>query len=412
MADRFSEPASFPLVYESREELQRVYDAHLLPGKARFYEAFGMNFTLGRRAGIWFEDAYSGRRLVNCHCNGGVFNLGHRHPEIVAAVRESFDYLDVGNHHLVSGYRSKLAARLSATTRDRLTRVVFSVAGGEATDVAIKLARGATKRGCVISAVGGYHGHTGLSVATGDPTYRDPFGPNLPGFSQVPFDDIRAMDQAVDDRTAAVILEAIPATLGMPIPSPEYFAEVSRICTERGAMLIIDEIQTGLGRTGKMWSHEHDGIVPDAILTGKGLSGGIYPIAATIMTEAMHRVLFEDPFIHFSTFGGAEPGCVAALKVLDIIEGPGFLDRVTQLSDRFARELGNLPFELRRRGLFMGMKFPSDGDAIGAFVKLVEAGVFVFPAGNDRSVLQCLPPLVISDDEATDLIARIRNALS
>ena len=286
------------------------------------------------------------------------------------------------------------------------------MAGGEATDVAIKLARGATKRGHVISAIGGYHGHTGLSLATGDPAYRDPFGPNLPGFSQVPFNDVAAMEGAVNDHTAAVILEAIPATLGMPIPLPGYFAAVRRICSERGAMLIVDEIQTGLGRTGKMWCHEHDGIVPDAILTGKGLSGGIYPIAATIVTDAMHRVLFDDPFVHFSTFGGAEPGCVAALKVLDIVEAPGFLDRVARLSDRFARELEGLPFALRRRGLFMGMKFPNDAEAITAFMKLVEAGVFVFPAGNDRSVLQCLPPLIISDDETTDLIGRVRRALA
>jgi len=282
------------------------------------------------------------------------------------------------------------------------------VSGGEVADLAIKVARGRTGRPKVISARGGYHGHTGLALATGDPTYREPFGPNLPGFVQVPFNDIEEMQRAIDEETAAVILEAIPATLGMPIPEEGYFAAVRELCSDHGALLIVDEIQTGLGRTGKIWCYQHEGITPDAVLTGKGLSGGIYPIAAALMTADMHHVLDEHPFVHFSTFGGAELGCVAALAVLDMIEEPGFLDRVSELSERFARELAGLPFELRRRGLFMGMKFDSDADAIGTFIKLLETGVFTFPAGNDRSVLQFLPPLVISDAEAGELISRIR----
>jgi acetylornithine/succinyldiaminopimelate/putrescine aminotransferase len=408
-----SEPSSsaFRGLYDTRTELQRDYDAHLLPSKARFYDAIGVNLTVGRREGVWFEDAHSGRRFINCHCNGGVFNLGHRNPEVVAAVRQALDSADIGNHHFVSGVRTRLATRLSATTGDRLARVVFAVAGGEAADVALKVARGATKRPGIVSAQGGYHGHTGLALATGDGAYRDLFGPNLPGFTQVPFNDVQAIESTVDDRTAAVILEAIPATLGMVVPEPGYLGAVRRICTERGALLIIDEIQTGLGRTGRMWSYLHEGIVPDAVLTGKALSGGVYPIAAALMTEQMHGILLKNPFLHFSTFGGAELGCVAALAVLDIVERAGFLDRVNALSARFAEQLSGLPFVLRRRGLFMGLKLPSEADALRAFMRLLDAGVFLFPAGNDRAVLQFLPPLIISDEEVDDLVIRMRRAL-
>ncbi|RMD81512.1 MAG: aspartate aminotransferase family protein [Candidatus Dadabacteria bacterium] len=403
--DRMPEPER---VYPSYDDLSAAVERHMIPAKLRFYEGLGMSFVLGRRSGIYFEDAYTGKRLINCHCNGGVFNLGHNHPRVVEALRRRLGQLDVGNHHLASEWRARLAERLAATTGGALPRVVFGVSGGEVADLAIKVARGRTGRCKIVSILGGYHGHTGLALATGDATYREPFGPNLPGFVQVPFNDLEAMEEAVDGDTAAVIVEAIPATLGMPIPEPGYFAGLRRLCSERGAMLIVDEIQTGLGRTGKIWSYQHEGIVPDAVLTGKGLSGGVYPITAALMTDDMHRVLADHPFVHFSTFGGAELGCVAALEVLDIIEEPGFLERVVDLSERFARELDGLAFTLRRRGLFMGMKFASDADAIGAFVRLVEAGVFVFPAGNDRSVLQLLPPLVLTDAEASELIGRIR----
>ena len=410
MSERMTIDAQTPpeLLYASYEELTRDVDGHLLPAKLRFYEGLGVSFVLGRRAGVFFEDAYSGRRFINCHSNGGVFNLGHNHPRVVEALRQHLGTLDVGNHHFAAPGRARLASRLAASTGGRLSRVVFGVSGGEVADLAIKVARGRTGRAGIVSACGGYHGHTGLALATGDPTYREPFGPNLPGFVQVPFNDAEEMERAIDDSTAAVILEAIPATLGMPIPREGYFAEVRRLCDQSGAMLIVDEIQTGLGRTGKIWSYQHDGIVPDAILTGKGLSGGVYPITAAIMTESLHDVLAEHPFVHFSTFGGAELGCVAALTVLDIIETPGFLDRVSALSERFANELDGLSFDLRRRGLFLGMKFPPDADAIGSFIKLLEAGVFVFPAANDRSVLQFLPPLVIADDEAGQLGRRLR----
>ena len=396
--------------FATYEAMTTAFRAHLAPAKLDVYEALGLGLTLGPRAGIWFEDAFSGRRFINCHCNGGVFNLGHRHPAVVGAVSGALQSLDIGNHHLPSPWRAELAERLAATTGDALPRVVFGVSGGETADLAIKVARGRTGRRRVISASGGYHGHTGLALATGDPQFRDPFGENLPHFVQVPFNDPTALERALDDDTAAVILEAIPATLGMPLPAEGYFAAVRRLCSARGALLVIDEIQTGLGRTGTMWGYQHEAIVPDALLTGKGLSGGIYPITATLMTADMHAALDAHPFAHISTFGGAEPGCAAALAVLDFVEAPGFLERVTALSARFAAGFDGLPFELRRRGLFMGFKLASEGAGFEAFRRLLEAGVFAFPAGNDRSVVQFLPPLVLTDEEADELIGRVRTA--
>jgi putrescine aminotransferase len=397
--------------YATSRETAAVFAAHVNPGKVAAFDALGVDLVMGERSGARFRNAFDGRWLYNCHCNGGVFNLGHRHPVVVDAVRGALDALDIGNHHLVSGWRATLAERLAATTDGLLPGVVFGVAGGEAIDLALKVARAHTGRTGIVSAVGGYHGHTGLAMAAGDPEYRDPFGPNLPGFVQVPFDDLDALDVVVGDTTAAVILESIPATLGMPIPSPGYLAGVQRLCRERGVCFVLDEVQTGLGRTGTMWYFQQEGLEPDIVVTGKGLSGGVYPITATLMTAEIHAFFADHPFVHISTFGGAELGCVAALAVLDVVEAPGFLERVVELGERFERGLAGVGDELRRRGMFMGLKLPNEGDAMLAARAVIEAGVFAVFANNDTSVLQLLPPLTISDDDADDIIAIVRSAL-
>jgi acetylornithine/succinyldiaminopimelate/putrescine aminotransferase len=394
--------------YPTSEATTTAFADHVNRGKVATFEALGLDLVMGERSGARFRSAFDGRWLWNCHCNGGVFNLGHRNPAVVAAVREALDHLDIGNHHLVSGWRARLAERLAATTGGRLSGVVFGVGGGEANDLAVKLARAHTGRQDVVSAIGGYHGHTGLSMATGDPEYREPFGPNLPGFRQVPFNDLAALTAAVSDSTAAVILEPIPATLGMPLPEPGYLTGVQDVCRARGALLIVDEVQTGLGRTGSTWCCSQEGIEPDILTTGKGLSGGVYPITATLTTPEIHAFFDEHPFVHISTFGGAELGCVAALTVLDIIESPGFDARVRSVGEHFEEAFRGLPFELRRRGLFMGLRFPNEGDGMTAARDLINAGVFAVFANNDTSVLQFLPPLVLTDEEVDELITIVR----
>jgi acetylornithine/succinyldiaminopimelate/putrescine aminotransferase len=168
--------------FASREATFEAFARHVSGGKVTAYRSYGLDAVMGQRGG-------------------------------------ALESLDIGNHHLVSGHRAMLARRLAATTHDRLEGIVFGVGGGEAMDVAIKVARAVTRREKIVSVIGGYHGHTGLALATGEPQYREPFGPNLPGFVQVSFNDLEAMDRAVDADTAAVVLEPIPATLGMAIPS-------------------------------------------------------------------------------------------------------------------------------------------------------------------------------------------------
>ncbi len=391
-----------------RAVLFDAYRRHVNAGKIQAFERFGLDAVMGRREGIRFWDAFDRERSwINCHCNGGLFNLGHRHPRVLDAVISSLTAADIGNHHLPAIGRAQLAERLSATTGNRLPGVVFGVGGGEAIDLALKLARGTTGRPEIVSAVGGYHGHTGLAMATGDAEYRDPFGPNLPGFTQVRFNDPGAMRAAVTEKTAAVILEPIPATLGMPIPDPDYLPDVQQICRQRGALLIIDEVQTGLGRTGRVWAHEHWDLQPDIVVVGKALSGGLYPIAATMMTRKVHSLFDEHPFVHISTFGGAEPGCAAGLAVLDIVEQPSFLQHVSSIAAQVTAGLDRMPFEIRHLGLMMGLKFPVPDAGMLAAKLLFDAGVFAVYASNDTSVVQFLPPLITTSEEADEIITRV-----
>jgi acetylornithine/succinyldiaminopimelate/putrescine aminotransferase len=400
-------------VNATRRETQRLFAEHVSPGKVRVYREYGIDVVMGEREGPRFRDAYDPERWWwNCHCNGGVFNLGHRNPRIVAALERALSSLDIGNHHLVSEARARCAAQLAASTGGALPGVVFGVSGGEAVDLAIKVARAHTGRQTIVSVRGGYHGHTGLALATGDPQFRDPFGPNPPGFVQVPFDDLDALDAAVDDGTAAFIVEPIPATLGMPIPSAGYLADAADLVRSRGAVFIADEVQTGLARTGRVWAYEHEGFVPDVLVTGKGLGGGVYPISATLMTRELHRLFDPHPFVHVSTFGGSELGCVVASEVLDLVTGGELTARVGALAARFATAFSPLPFGLRQRGLMMGFEFPVEAGGLLAAKMLYEAGVYAMPAGNDSSVLQFLPPLILTDTEADTIADCVVGAFS
>ncbi len=394
--------------YPSLDATSDAYARHVAPGKVDLYRQLGMLAVMGEREGAIFSDAFTGKRVFNCHCNGGVFNLGHRHPRVVQSLREALDSLDIGNHHLVSGLRAQLAERLAATTAGALPGVMFAASGSEAIDLAIKTARGVTGRSGIVSAAGSYHGQTGFALAAGDTAYRAPFGPNLPGFTQVPFDDLGALARAVGDDTAAVVLEPIPATLGMREPSAGFFEEVAELCRHKGAKLILDEVQTGLGRTGRIWCYQHHDIRPDMLVTGKGLSGGMYPMSATLMTEELLHFYDGFPLVHFSTYGGAEIGCSAALAVLDVIEAPGFLERVEDLGERFGKGFAGLPFSVQGRGLMLGLKFAAEGAGMEVMPRFLAAHLLVVYAHHDPSTVQFLPPLTLTDAEADEIIARIQ----
>jgi acetylornithine/succinyldiaminopimelate/putrescine aminotransferase len=393
------------------------FGRHVSSAKARFWQQLEMDVVMGRREGPFFWDLDGKKRYWNLHCNGGVYNLGHRHPGIIRELELAMRDLDMGNGHLISKARADLGRRLAELMPGDLDYVVFGVSGGEAVDLAIKVARAFTGRAGIISALGGYHGHTGLAMAAGDSKYRDPFGPPCPGFRQVPFNDIDALKAAVDNETAAVILETVPATLGMPVPSPDYLPAVRRLCHERGALLILDEVQTGFGRTGKLWGFEHFDVIPDMVVLAKGMSGGIYPITATVMRTPLESVFHADPHIHVSTGGGSELGCRVALKVLELSSDTGFLDHVNRLSKKFRTGIEKLTGRheilrgLRQLGLFMGLEMADEWCGQLMCKAAFDNGLFMVYANNRKSVVQFLPPLIITVDQADEILDGLDRSL-
>jgi acetylornithine/succinyldiaminopimelate/putrescine aminotransferase len=304
-----------------------------------------------------------------------------------------------------------------------LNFTVFAGVGGEAVDLALKVCRGFTRREKIISVIGGYHGHTGLALSTGDPKFRTPFQHFLPGFVQVPFGDIEALRVELDDTTAAVIVETIPATLGMPLPPEGYLDAIREACTACGSQMILDEVQTGLGRTGRFFGFEHfmdveGGSIPDAVVLGKGLSGGIYPMSATCLRKHLMSVFDDDPFAHVSTFGGSEIGCRVSQKVIEISSSPPFLAHVNELAERWRDGLAKLKekhegfvTEVRQCGLFIGLVMKDDLCGPVLMKTGFDTGVLLVYAANDKRVSQILPPLIMRLEEVAGALEKLDVAI-
>lgn len=403
---------------EKREAIESFRD-HVSSGKTKFFSDLGMDVVMGDREGAFLEDMDGKKKLFNLHCNGGVFNLGHRNPELIRHLIESLATYDIGNHHLMSRMRAELAESIASSMPGDLNYTVFGVGGGEAVDLAIKVARAFSGRKKIVSARGGYHGHTGLAVATGDSKYRKPFGVSSDGFVQVPFGDLQALEGAMGEDAAAVILETVPATLGIVVPSRGYLPAVRALCSKKGTLLILDEIQTGLGRTGKLWGFEHFGVVPDMVVLGKGLSGGLYPISATVMRTPLEQVFHADPFIHISTFGGAELGCCIAKRVLEISADPVFLDRVSELARVFKEHVAVLQGRyadflvgFRQLGLMMGLVFKGEFSGPLVTKAAYDNDLLMIYANNDTTICQMLPPLVMETGQIHWVMERLDRSIA
>ncbi len=306
-----------------KDEVLAATTAHVAPHRVAVWDAFGTQLVMGRREGYRMWDL-SGHELMDFHLNGGTFNLGHRNPEVIASLVAALAEVDIGNHHFASSARAQLAVRLAETAPGDLTYCVFASGGSEAVDVAIKTARHATSHRRIVGLDAGYHGKTGLSGAAGADAGARFFLSDQPDdFATVPFADLAALDRALAaGGVAAVIMETIPATYGFPLVPDGYLPGVKALCEQHGALYIADEVQAGLGRTGDLWGVETYGVEPDLLVTGKGLSGGIYPIAATLISSASAAWLHEYGWGHVSTFGGSELGWRVADHARRIPAGP------------------------------------------------------------------------------------------
>jgi acetylornithine/succinyldiaminopimelate/putrescine aminotransferase/Ser/Thr protein kinase RdoA (MazF antagonist) len=396
--------------------LNRVHQ-YLYPGRVERMLDGGIDFVPGRREGYRYWDM-DGRELLDLHLNGGTFNLGHRNPELCRILVDGLADWDIGNHHFGSAPKVALAEALVKSAPGSMQYAVLTSSGSEAIDVAIKSARRATGRKRVVALEAGYHGRTGLSGAAGDDEAARYFLSDTPEeFIKVPFNDLGAMRRALGNHdVAAVVMETIPATSGFPLPDDNYLPGVKALCEEFGSLYIADEVQTGLGRTGRLWAVDHWNLQPDILVTGKGLSGGLYPMAAAVLSEPAGRWLNDNGWGHVSTFGGSDLGCLVASRVLQICSDPETLTNAARQADYLLTGLQALaerfPFleEVRHKGLVMALKFADESTGLGMMRALYENGIWALVAGFDQSVIQFKPGLLIDREYCDEVLVRVENA--
>lgn len=395
------------------------FGTYLNPQKVRVMRTAGLDLVEGERSGAWVWDV-DGRRFLDCFTSAGSFNVGRRHPKVVAAAKEALDHLDHGNFLLCSAQKARLAERLAELSPGNLMCTTFGTGGGEAVDFALKLARGATGRPRVVSTVNGYHGHTGFALSAGGrDAFREPFEPLIPEFVFVPFGDADALRDAVDERTAAVILEPIQGEGGIVVPPDGYLTAAREACDGVGAKLIFDEIQTGMGRTGRWFASQHEGVVPDVMTVAKSLGGSLAAISATIYTEEMREFLIPHPFIHLSTFGGSDLACAIALATLEVIEEEGLVKNAAAMGDRLLAGLAELAArhpdmigETRGRGLMTGVKYREDSYGPRMSYQLSQRGVLAIYSGNEPSVMRLMPSLIVGPDEIDLLLTALDESIN
>ncbi|HEX4578753.1 MAG TPA: aspartate aminotransferase family protein [Candidatus Dormibacteraeota bacterium] len=361
---------------------------------------------LVRGSGTTLVDS-TGREYVDLVSNYGVNLLGHAHPAVTAAITEQAGRLTNAHQSFGSPVRDDFLAVLQTLLPSELNRACFVNSGSEAVEVAIKLARVATGRTRVVAMQRGYHGRTyGALSLTAQPAYRDPFAPLLPGVSHVAYDDVDALDAALDDTVAAVVLEPIQGEAGVRIPTDGYLRAVRERCTAAGALLVADEVQTGF-RTGAVLACSHDGVLPDVVCLGKGIANGL-PMAVTVCTDAVAERMPRGG--HGSTFAGSPLVCAAGAATLRALADPALHRRVASLGRVAVERLGAIApaavREVRGRGLMIGIA--ARAPVTPLVMDLQARGVLVLTAG--RTVIRLLPPLVIDDEvwrESLDVIAEV-----
>lgn len=363
------------------------------------------DITIVRGQGALLYDD-TGREYIDCVGGQGAANLGHAQPAIAEAVAAQARTLISCPEMFYNDRRALLMERLTGLAS--MPRVFLCNSGTEAIEAAIKFARASTGREEIIAAMRSFHGRTmGALSATWNKKYRDPFEPLVPGFSHVPYNNLEKLEAAVTNHTAAVMLEIVQGEGGVYPGSTEFLQGAQELCRQRGVMLIIDEVQTGFGRTGKMFAYQHYELKPDLLCVAKSIAGGI-PMGAVLMGE---RIGTLDTGIHGSTFGGNPLAAAASLAALDILEGQRLPERAAELGAYTLSRLGEIQSplvrEVRGLGLMVGIEIKQK---VAPYLQgLMERGVLALPAG--LTVIRLLPPLVITREQIDLAVDAIGNVL-
>lgn len=373
---------------------------------------FPLLLEVEKAEGIYFESP-NGKQYMDLISGIGVSNIGHRHPKVVEAIKQQVDkYLHVMVYgELVQSPQNEFAKALVDTLPQPLDNVYFANSGAESIEGAMKLAKRYTGKREIISCVKAYHGSTqGALSMTGGEEFKTNYRPLLPEIKQIHYGSYHDIEQKITDKTAAVFIETIQGEAGVRVACTNYFQALRKKCDEVGALLVLDEIQAGFGRTGTFWAFEQFGIIPDILCCAKGMGGGM-PIGAFISSQKVMQVFKNNPILgHITTFGGHPVNCAAGLATLRVIQEENLLEEVEAKANLF-RELLKHPkiLDIRNKGLLMAVEFESF-EALKAIIdKAIELGVLTDWFLYCDNSMRIAPPLIITENqikEACELILK------
>lgn len=415
---------SFPKVQRGESHYERIA-AEALTNSIEHLNHSYRSKLCGAEGAVEFRDqgVYTydnqGKRYLDCLGGYGIFNVGHRHPKVIEAVKAQLDQVCLHSQDLLNPWAAHLAKQLASLAPGDLKYSFFCNSGTEAVEGAIKLARLYTGKTEIISTKNAYHGVSlGALSATGRDVFRKPFEPLLNGFVHVKFGDAEALEAAINENTAAVILEPIQGEGGINVPPEGYLRKVRKITKKHGILLILDEVQTGLGRTGRMFACEHEDVVPDIMCLAKALGGGVMPIGAFMSTSKIWKVLEPNPSIHNSTFGGNPLSCTAASATLEVLMeehlparsalmGNIFINGLKELKAKFPK----LIKDVRGRGLLIGLEFKNEDLRLRIQELLFYRGVLVAGTMNANSTIRIEPPLIITEAQIRLMLTTLEGVL-
>ena len=373
------------------------------------YQRFPVRVARAEGARVW-DDA--GKEYLDCMAGYGVALVGHRHPRVVEAVRSQLDRAITVHPSLYSAEREAFLERLASEAPPGLSQAHLNNSGAEAAEAALKMALKFTGRRKVVAMRGAYHGKTmGALSMTFGPKYRKSFEPLIGPVEFVPFGDAGALRDAVGGDTAMVIAEPVQGERGIYPAPPGFLREMRRACDESGAVLAFDEVQSGLGRTGRMWAAEHDGVTPDIMCLAKGIAGGV-PMGATLARPEILSSLGRGE--HTSTFGGNPLSCAAGTAALEAIRGEGLVENAAAVGAELIAGLERLGEkrriirEVRGRGLMIGVELRYE--VRGVLLDAIRRGLLLLYSG--RNIIRLLPPLVITRAQAAEALDTLDKALA
>lgn len=411
-------------------ETVESFREHVNPGFLEYRKATDAS---GAAAVVEWADAgpnsyrdVTGRTYLDCLGGFGIFNVGHRNPKVVKAVTDQLRRQPLHSQDLLDPLRAMLAKALAMLTPDGLEFSFFCNSGTEAVEGALKLARAydPTKQ-TIVAATKGFHGKSyGSLSASAKAEFRRPFGPMLPNIEHVPFNDVPALRdmmtscRAVGEDVGAVLLEPIQGEGGVNIPDDDYLPSVRALCDEFGALFILDEVQTGMGRTGKMFACEHWGVAPDLMCLAKAFGGGVVPAGAVVGRREIFAKLFGNPFLHTSTFGGNPLACAAALATINVLIEQKLPQRAAVLGARMLAGIRDaaaghedLVTAVRGKGLLMAIEFSDNQTGFEFAKRMLDRGVLVSGTLVNARTIRIEPPLTLADEEADYVCQSIKESL-